>query len=51
MNNVFIDAMAKRRSQYALGKNVSIPQNELTELIEKAVKLLPLLLIRKVPEW
>lgn len=41
MNNVFIDAMAKRRSQYGLGKNVSIPQNELTELIEKAVKLSP----------
>lgn len=41
MNKAFIEALAKRRSQYALGRNVSIPQEELTALIEEAVKLSP----------
>ncbi|MCO6505372.1 MAG: nitroreductase family protein [Snodgrassella sp.] len=41
MNNAFIDALAKRRSQYALGKNVSMSQEELATLIKEAVKQAP----------
>lgn len=41
MNNALIDAISKRRSQYALGKNVSLSQLELSELIKQAVKLAP----------
>lgn len=41
MNNVFIEAMAKRRSQYVLGKDLPISQQEVTALIEEAVKLSP----------
>ncbi|MDF7676817.1 nitroreductase family protein [Neisseriaceae bacterium ESL0693] len=41
MNNVFIEAMEKRRTQYALGNELSLPQEEVTALIEEAVKLTP----------
>ena len=41
MKNLFIEAIQKRRSQYALGKDLPLPQEEVTALIEEAVKLSP----------
>ena len=41
MSNAFIDAITKRRSQYALGRNVSRSKDELTALIQEAVRQAP----------
>ena len=41
MSNAFIDAITKRRSQYALGRNVSQSKDELTALIQEAVRQAP----------
>lgn len=41
MENLFIESMEKRRTQYKLGKNLPLPQEEVTALIEEAVKLSP----------
>jgi len=41
MHNTFIDIMKKRRSQYALGKDLVLPQAEITELIQEAVRQSP----------
>lgn len=41
MNTNFIDLAKKRRSIYALGKNVSASKEELTSLIEDAIKQSP----------
>lgn len=41
MNNAFIEASRKRRSQYVLGKNLPLSQADATALIEEAVKLAP----------
>ncbi|PIT17792.1 nitroreductase [Snodgrassella alvi] len=41
MNNALIEAIEKRRTQYTLGRNVSQAQEEITALIEQAVKLSP----------
>ena len=39
--NAFRDALAKRHSQYALGKNLPISKEEVTTLIQDVVKLSP----------
>lgn len=41
MENNFLDSIAKRRSIYHLGKNVSLSQDQLTELIQVAVEQSP----------
>ncbi|MDR2195962.1 MAG: nitroreductase family protein [Gallionellaceae bacterium] len=41
MSNASIDAIKKRRTQYALGKDLPLPQAEVTALIQEAVKLSP----------
>ena len=41
MSNAFIDAITKRRSQYALGRNVTQSKDELTALIQEAVRQAP----------
>ncbi|PIT11059.1 nitroreductase [Snodgrassella alvi] len=41
MNNALIEAIEKRRTQYTLGKNVSQAPEEITALIQEAVKLSP----------
>lgn len=41
MNNSYINALKGRRSQYALGKNLPLPQQEVTALIQEAVRLSP----------
>lgn len=41
MTNTLISAIEKRRTQYALGKGLSLGQNEITRLIQTAVKLSP----------
>ncbi len=41
MSNALIEAIEKRRTQYALGKNITQEQEEITALIEQAVKLSP----------
>lgn len=39
--NPFIEAMRQRRTQYSLGKNLPLPQEEVTRLIQQAIKLSP----------
>ncbi|QDD89976.1 nitroreductase family protein [Pseudomonas oryzihabitans] len=41
MSNAFIDTIKRRRSQYALGKNLPLAQDQVTTLIQDAVKLSP----------
>lgn len=41
MHNLFIESIKKRRSQYALGKNLALSQAQTTELIQAAVKESP----------
>ncbi|HAC69141.1 MAG TPA: nitroreductase family protein [Pseudomonas sp.] len=41
MSNAFIDTIKRRRSQYALGKNLPLAQDQVTALIQDAVKLSP----------
>ena len=41
MTNAFIDSISKRRSQYALGKTLPLSQDEVTALIQQAIKLSP----------
>jgi len=41
MNSAFIDVLKKRRSQYALGKNLPRPQQEVVALIQEAVRQAP----------
>lgn len=41
MNNTLIEAIEKRRTQYALGRNITQAQEEITALIEEAIKLSP----------
>jgi len=40
-HNAFLKAAAKRRSQYALGSQLPISHDEVTELIRQAIKLSP----------
>lgn len=41
MSNTVIDALKKRRTQYALGKQLPISQEAVTRLIQEAVRLSP----------
>lgn len=41
MNNTLIEAIEKRRTQYALGRNITQAKEEITALIEEAIKLSP----------
>lgn len=41
MNNTLIEAIEKRRTQYALGRNITQAQEEIAALIEEAIKLSP----------
>lgn len=41
MSNAFIDALKVRRTQYSLGRNVSLAQDELVALIQEAIKHSP----------
>ncbi|QLF91683.1 nitroreductase family protein [Pseudomonas sp. ABC1] len=41
MSNSFLDTLKTRRSQYALGKNLPLPQEDVTALIQEAIKLSP----------
>lgn len=41
MTNAYIDAIKVRRTQYSLGKDLPLPQAEVTALIQEAVRLSP----------
>lgn len=41
MSNAFIDALKQRRTQYALGRNVSLSKEALVALIQEAIKHSP----------
>ncbi len=41
MTDTFMDALVKRRSQYALGKNLPVSADDVEKLIRKAVRLAP----------
>jgi predicted oxidoreductase (fatty acid repression mutant protein) len=41
MSNAFIESIKQRRTQYALGKNLPMAQDEVTALIQQAIKLAP----------
>ncbi|MCQ4323977.1 nitroreductase family protein [Stutzerimonas stutzeri] len=41
MSNAYINAIKSRRSQYALGKDLPLPQEEVTLLIQEAIRLSP----------
>lgn len=41
MTNAFIDALKTRRSQYSLGKTLPLPQDQVTSLIQDAIKQAP----------
>lgn len=41
MSNAYIDALKKRRTQYALGRNLSLSKEELVALVKDAVKHSP----------
>jgi len=41
MSNSYIDALKKRRSQYALGKDLPLSQPDVTALIREAIRLSP----------
>lgn len=41
MNSPLIQSLKKRRTQYALGKNVSLDKNQLTDLVKEAIRQTP----------
>jgi predicted oxidoreductase (fatty acid repression mutant protein) len=41
MSNAYINAIKPRRTQYSLGKELPLPQAEVTALIQEAIKLSP----------
>lgn len=41
MSNAVLDVLKKRRTQYALGKNLPLSQEDTTALIQSAIKLAP----------
>ncbi len=41
MNNALLDSIKKRRTQYALGKSLPLPKDEVAALIREAVKHTP----------
>jgi predicted oxidoreductase (fatty acid repression mutant protein) len=41
MSNAYLDALKKRRTQYSLGRNLSTSKEELTSLIQEAIKNSP----------
>ncbi|HYG41966.1 MAG TPA: nitroreductase family protein [Bordetella sp.] len=41
MNNAYLDALKKRRTQYSLGRNLSASKEELLALIQEAIKHSP----------
>jgi predicted oxidoreductase (fatty acid repression mutant protein) len=41
MNNAYINAIKSRRSQYALGKELPLPQQDVTTLIQEAIRSSP----------
>ena len=41
MNNVAINSIKKRRTQYSLGKNISLSKSEIETLVKEAVKHAP----------
>ncbi len=41
MSNAYLEALKKRRTQYALGRNVPLSKEELTALIQEAIKHSP----------
>jgi len=41
MSNPYMETLKKRRSQYALGKNLPLPQAEVTALIQEAIRHSP----------
>lgn len=41
MSNAVLDVLKKRRTQYALGKNLPLSQEDATALIQSAIKLAP----------
>ncbi|MFT3754728.1 MAG: nitroreductase family protein [Pseudoxanthomonas sp.] len=41
MGNAALEAISKRRTQYALGRNLALGQDEITALIQEAVRLSP----------
>ncbi len=41
MSNAYLDALKQRRTQYSLGRNLSISKEELTSLIQEAIKHSP----------
>jgi uncharacterized protein len=41
MSNAYLDAITKRRTQYALGRNVSQSQDEVTALVQEAIRQAP----------
>jgi len=41
MNNSYIETIKKRRSQYSLGKDLPLPQTDVTALIQEAVRQSP----------
>jgi predicted oxidoreductase (fatty acid repression mutant protein) len=41
MDNAFIDALKRRRTQYALGRNLTLSAEAVTELIQEAIRHTP----------
>ncbi len=41
MTNAFLETAKRRRTQYSIGRNVSLPEAQITELIETAIKQAP----------
>lgn len=41
MSNPLIEAIKQRRTQYVLGKTLPLPQEDVTALVEQAVRLSP----------
>jgi predicted oxidoreductase (fatty acid repression mutant protein) len=41
MSNTYLNAIKKRRSQYALGKELPLPQQDVTALIQEAIRQSP----------
>ena len=41
MSNTYLDAITRRRSQYALGRNVTQSKDEVTALIQEAIRQAP----------
>lgn len=41
MSNHFLETLRKRRTQYSLGKSLSLPNSDVTAVIQQAVRLAP----------